>query len=148
MNPSERNKLCNFIRKEVLTMVYSAKEGHIGSSFSCVEAIVTLYFDIMNIDSKNPEWDKRDRFVLSKGHAAPVLYSVLSLKGFLAQFQEWGINDFKNHLPSTFIIEPISVMISVLSFIHSLLDSYELQHGSFFTLVATSLHVCMNGCAI
>ena len=114
MNPSERNKLCNFIRKEVLTMVYSAKEGHIGSSFSCVEAIVTLYFDIMNIDPKNPEWDKRDRFVLSKGHAAPVLYSVLSLKGFLAQFQEWGINDFKNHLPSTFIIEPISVMISVL----------------------------------
>ena len=58
MNPSERNKLCNFIRKEVLTMVYSAKEGHVGSSFSCVEAIVTLYFDIMNIDSKNPEWIK------------------------------------------------------------------------------------------
>jgi transketolase len=50
MNPSERNKLCNFIRKEVLTMVYSAKEGYIGSSFSCVEAIVTLYFDIMNIE--------------------------------------------------------------------------------------------------
>lgn len=94
MNPLERNKLCNFIRKEVLTMVYSAKEGHIGSSFSCVEAIVTLYFDIMNIDPKNPEWDKRDRFVLSKGHAAPVLYSVLALKGF---FPISYLNEFRKY---------------------------------------------------
>ncbi len=65
-----------------LDMVYNASSGHIGGSFSAIDAITTLYFHTMNIDPANPADPERDRFVLSKGHCTPALYPVLALRGF------------------------------------------------------------------
>lgn len=69
-------------RMGIIEGVFNAKSGHPGGSLSCVDIVTYLYFNHMNIDPKNPGMEDRDRFVLSKGHAAPALYSVLSLKGF------------------------------------------------------------------
>lgn len=65
-----------------LFAVHTAASGHIGGSLSAVDAITTLYFNVMNIDPKNPQWPDRDRFVLSKGHCSPALYPVLALRGY------------------------------------------------------------------
>ena len=65
-----------------LFAVHTAASGHIGGSLSAVDAITTLYFNVMNIDPKNPQWPNRDRFVLSKGHCSPALYPVLALRGY------------------------------------------------------------------
>lgn len=66
----------------ILECVYSAKSGHPGGSLSLADILTYLYNEEMRIDPKNPQWEGRDRFVLSKGHACPVLYSVLALKGY------------------------------------------------------------------
>ena len=65
-----------------LEMVYRADSGHIGGSFSSVDAMTELYFEVMRIDPANPHDPGRDRFVLSKGHCTPALYSVLALRGY------------------------------------------------------------------
>ncbi len=65
-----------------LDMVYKASSGHIGGSYSCVDALTTLYFHTMHIDPAKPADPDRDRFVLSKGHCTPALYPVLALRGF------------------------------------------------------------------
>lgn len=70
------------IRKDIITMTHRAKAGHPGGALSGVEIITALYFEIMRIDPKNPNWEDRDRFILSKGHACPVLYSALCRRGF------------------------------------------------------------------
>jgi transketolase len=70
------------VRMGIIEGVHSAKAGHPGGSLSCADILTYLYFEKMNIDPKNPKKNDRDRFVLSKGHAAPVLYSVLSNRGF------------------------------------------------------------------
>lgn len=69
-------------RKHAITGVYNAKSGHPGGSLSIIDVLVTLYFDKMNIDPKNPKDPDRDRFVLSKGHCAPALYGVLAERGY------------------------------------------------------------------
>lgn len=69
-------------RMGIIEGVFNAKSGHPGGSLSCVDILTYLYFDHMNIDPQDPKNDDRDRFVLSKGHAAPALYSVLALRGF------------------------------------------------------------------
>ena len=70
------------IRHDILNMIYKVKAGHPGGSLSAVEVITALYFHVMNIDPKNPDWAERDRFVLSKGHSCPALYSALAERGF------------------------------------------------------------------
>ena len=65
-----------------LDMVYKANSGHLGGSFSAVDALTTLYFHTMNVDPQNPADPDRDRFVLSKGHCTPALYPVLALRGY------------------------------------------------------------------
>lgn len=70
------------IRKNIITMLNKSGSGHPGGSLSAVEILTTLYFDEMKVDSKKPNWDERDRFVLSKGHAAPVLYATLAEKEY------------------------------------------------------------------
>ncbi len=70
------------IRKNILRMMLKSQTSHIGSCLSCVEILTILYFKILRIDSKNPFSEKRDRFVLSKGHAVASLYSTLALRGF------------------------------------------------------------------
>ena len=69
-------------RMGIIEGVFNAKSGHPGGSLSCVDIVTYLYFNHMNIDPQNPKAEDRDRFVLSKGHAAPALYSVLALRGF------------------------------------------------------------------
>lgn len=70
------------IRRNIVEMLTESKSGHPGGSLSAVEIMTTLYFDEMNVDINEPHDPNRDRFVLSKGHAAPVLYSALAEKGF------------------------------------------------------------------
>ena len=74
--------LCRQVRRDILTMTHAAGSGHPGGSLSAVEILVTLYFDQMHLDPAQPEDPNRDRFLLSKGHAAPVLYSALARRGF------------------------------------------------------------------
>lgn len=70
------------IRRNIIKMLGQAGSGHTGGSLSASDIVACLYFWEMNIDPAQPQWRKRDRFVLSKGHAAPVLYAVLAEKGF------------------------------------------------------------------
>lgn len=79
----ELQAVCKQIRRHIVTMIAAAKSGHPGGSLSAVELIVSLYFGgRMRHDPKNPRWKDRDRFVLGKGHAAPVLYAVLAEAGY------------------------------------------------------------------
>ena len=85
MNPETKLELetkAREVRKGIVTAVHSAKSGHPGGSLSAADIMTYLYFNEMNVDPQNPDKDDRDRFVLSKGHIAPALYSVLALKGF------------------------------------------------------------------
>lgn len=82
MNNLELQKHANDVRKGIVTAVHSAKAGHPGGSLSAADIFTYLYFEEMNIDPKNPDKEDRDRFVLSKGHTAPGLYSALANRGF------------------------------------------------------------------
>ena len=85
MNQAEKKQLqiaaCK-VRHGILDGVYGAKAGHPGGSLSAAEVFTYLYFKEMNIDPKNPKWEDRDRFVLSKGHTTPGLYATLANRGF------------------------------------------------------------------
>ena len=78
----ELQKMAVEVRKGIVTGVHAAKAGHPGGSLSAADVFTYLYFEEMNIDPKNPKDPKRDRFVLSKGHTAPGLYSALAHRGF------------------------------------------------------------------
>ena len=82
MNKLELMKMANEVRKGAITAVHSAKSGHPGGSLSSADIFTYLYFEEMNVDPANPKWEDRDRFVLSKGHVAPGLYSTLAEKGY------------------------------------------------------------------
>ena len=76
------NEITNVIRKDIVSMIGKSKSGHPGGSLSAVEILTALYFDQMNVDPTNPKMEDRDRFVLSKGHAAPALYATLAKRGY------------------------------------------------------------------
>lgn len=82
MENLELQKKANEVRKGIVTAVHAAKAGHPGGSLSATEVFTYLYFEEMNIDPKDPKMAGRDRFVLSKGHTAPGLYSTLANRGF------------------------------------------------------------------
>ena len=85
MNEQRKTELKKYAlnaKKQIIIGTKCAKSGHPGGSLSCTEILTYLYFDKMNVDPKNPDKADRDRLVLSKGHAAPALYSVLALRGF------------------------------------------------------------------
>ena len=86
----ELEKIACKVRIGIIEGVHAAKSGHPGGSLSCAEILTYLYFKHMNIDPKNPKDENRDRFVLSKGHAAPVLYSVLANRGY------FDVSELKN----------------------------------------------------
>ena len=69
-------------RKHALTGIFNAQSGHPGGSLSICDILSVLYFEVMNVDPKNPKMEDRDRFVLSKGHCAPALYATLAERGF------------------------------------------------------------------
>ena len=78
----ELKRIANNVRFGIIEGVYNAGCGHPGGSLSAADILTYLYFEKMNVDPKNPKWDDRDRFVLSKGHTAPVLYATLAERGF------------------------------------------------------------------
>ncbi len=81
---AELQEMCTTVRRDIVEMTAAAGSGHPGGSLSAVELMVGLYFYSMRHDPKNPDWKDRDRFILSKGHACPVLYSVLARSGYFA----------------------------------------------------------------
>lgn len=88
MNLTEKKELslkATLIRKGIIQSVYNAQSGHPGGSLSASDLLCYLYFKEMNIDPKNPKDPKRDRFVLSKGHAAPGLYAALAVRGYFPE---------------------------------------------------------------
>lgn len=104
MRAEELKKIANNLRFEAVRMVYEGKDGHPGPALSIADIVATLYFDEMNIDPKNPKWEDRDRFILSKGHACPIYYAALSEKGYFGE----KVNDFKlRSLESIFQGHPV-----------------------------------------
>jgi transketolase len=81
----ELQEIANRLRKDIIKMLCESKSGHPGGSLSACEILSVLYFNEMNIDPKNPNMDTRDRFVLSKGHGAPVLYAALAERGYFSK---------------------------------------------------------------
>jgi len=86
------------IKKDILKMIYLAKSGHPGGSLSCVSLIHILYNKIMNIKREDPKWRDRDYFILSKGHAAPALYAVLSKNGYIDNSELFTFRQFDSKL--------------------------------------------------
>ena len=84
---TELEAISKRVRRSIIEMITAAKSGHPGGSLSAVELLVGLYFDQMKHDPKNPKWPDRDRFILGKGHAAPVLYAVMAEAGYVPKDQ-------------------------------------------------------------
>jgi len=91
MTVEELKKKADELRKIAVEMVYKGKDGHPGPALSIADIMAVLYFDEMRIDPENPDWEDRDRFILSKGHACPIWYACLSEKGYFGE----KIKDFK-----------------------------------------------------
>ena len=95
-------KLSNEIRKLSLEMVHNSNASHIGSALSMVDILAVLYNNILNYDSNNPNWEERDKLILSKGHSCVSLYAVLGLKNFfdIELLKTYGKNgsNFMNHI--------------------------------------------------
>lgn len=89
----ELEKLAKKIRLGIIDEVYYGKSGHPGGSLSIADIMTVLYFDEMNIDNENPNWEDRDRLVLSKGHCSPALYAALAYRGF---FPVEDLKTFRN----------------------------------------------------
>jgi transketolase len=82
LNIHQLETTARLLRRDVVEMVYRTGDGHPGPSLSIADIVTALYFNIMRIDPERPDWEERDRFVLSKGHACPVLYAALARKGY------------------------------------------------------------------
>jgi transketolase len=82
MGVADLERLCREVRRRIITMTAHAGCGHTGGSLSAVELLVALYFRILRLTPEAPDWPERDRFVLSKGHATPLYYTVLARRGF------------------------------------------------------------------
>ena len=98
MNNLDLAKTANEVRKGIVTAVHSAKAGHPGGSLSCADLMTFLYLEEMNIDPKNPKKEDRDRFVLSKGHCAPALYSALAQRGYFPVEELTTLRKLGSHL--------------------------------------------------
>ncbi len=81
----ELQRQCSKFRNDLIDLLHSIQTGHPGGSLSCTEILTSLYFEIMHVNPENPEMEGRDHLILSKGHAAPMLYLVLAEKGFFAK---------------------------------------------------------------
>ena len=79
---TELDRLCSQFRNDLMDLLHMIQTGHPGGSLSCTEILTVLYFDSMRQDPADPDWEKRDRLILSKGHAAPMLYLILAELGY------------------------------------------------------------------
>ena len=86
------------IRKSIVSMITEAKSGHPGGSLSATDILTALYFSEMNVDPTNPKMEGRDRFVLSKGHAAPAIYATLAEKGYFSKDELMTLRKFGSRL--------------------------------------------------
>lgn len=86
------------IRADIVKMLYTSQSGHPGGSLSCVEMLMALYYKAAKIDPKNPNWEDRDRIVLSKGHACPALYAILADLGYFPREDLWTLRQIHSHL--------------------------------------------------
>ncbi|MFX1257990.1 MAG: transketolase [Promethearchaeota archaeon] len=86
------------IKKDILKMIFIAQSGHPGGSLSCANILYILYSKIMRINREDPQWEDRDIFILSKGHAAPALYAVLSKIGFINRSELFTLREFGSNL--------------------------------------------------
>ena len=86
------------IRKSIVSMIAEAKSGHPGGSLSATDILTALYFSEMNVDPTNPKMKGRDRFVLSKGHAAPAIYATLAEKGYFSKDELMTLRKFGSRL--------------------------------------------------
>ena len=84
-SPAELRRLAWTMRKDIIQMIAAANSGHPGGSLSAIDVITSLYYAVMRHDPKNPTWEDRDRFILSKGHACPALYAVLGEQGYFSK---------------------------------------------------------------
>ena len=97
--PIERlEEIANQLRYDIVKMTYHAGSGHPGGSLSAVECLTSLYFKILNHDPKNPIMETRDKFILSKGHAAPALYAVLAEAGYFNRKELWTLRKLGSRL--------------------------------------------------
>jgi transketolase len=95
----ELRLMANTIRRDIIDIAFKAQgPSHPGPALSCTDIVTALYFNIMNIDPERPDWPDRDRFVLSKGHACPVLYSALAELGYFPKDWLWTIRSIDSHL--------------------------------------------------
>jgi len=99
MDVKELKNMARLIRRDVLEMVYDVKDGHLGPSYSAADIITALYFGgVLNIDPSHPDWDDRDRFVLSKGHACPAVYAALIRKGVIPEDEKFTLRKIGSRL--------------------------------------------------
>jgi transketolase len=94
----ELEQTARHLRVEILKMLNSANSGHTGGSLSAIDVLTVLYFNRMRHDPSNPRWDDRDRFVLSKGHAAPALYACLAEAGYFSSSDLKTLRRLGSHL--------------------------------------------------
>lgn len=87
-------------RTLALQAIHSVGNGHVGGTMSIMDALVVLYYQVMNIDANNPRMTERDRFVMSKGHAGPAIYTILAMKGFFPVERLQTLNQNGTQLPS------------------------------------------------
>mgnify|MGYP000269631035 CR=1 FL=1 len=95
---SKLEKIAIQLRREVIRMTHAARSGHPGGSLSAAEMIAALYFHTLKIDPANPCWPERDRFILSKGHACPVVYAALALRGYFPLEDLPALRQIDSHL--------------------------------------------------
>ena len=91
-------KIAKELRRDVIEMIFTAGSGHPGGSLSEIEILTALYFQIMRHDPENPAWSDRDRFILSKGHASPGFYAVLSKRGYFPRDEMWTFRKLGSRL--------------------------------------------------
>lgn len=109
-NTARLKTLAAECRVDIIKMLELAGSGHPGGSLSAIDIITTLFFHEMRMDPRNPAWEERDRFVLSKGHAVPALYAVLAKKGAIAKEDLWTLRKINSKIQG----HPDRVMLPVV----------------------------------
>ena len=101
LSVAEMEKTARRIRRHIITMTGRAGSGHPGGSLSAVEIVSTLYFRVLKHDPQHSDWPDRDRFILSKGHSAPVLYAVLAECGYFPVEELTSLRQLDSRLRGT-----------------------------------------------
>ena len=88
----------NIARQKIIEVTTEAESGHLAGSLSCIDILVVLYFKVLKHNPKKPNWEKRDRFILSKGHAAPAFYTVLAMSGYFPEEELFTLRKINSRL--------------------------------------------------